>query len=148
MPAARYYEDVTLGDECVTPAVTVTDAHILGYAGVSGDHSPLHVDEEYARTTRYGTRVAHGLLGLAITDGLKTQADYRFQPGISLGWSWDFVGPLRIGDTVHVRFRVASRRTTTKPGWGIVVLAAELVDQRGEVLQRGEHKLMIPRRPA
>jgi acyl dehydratase len=148
MPAARYYEDVTLGDECVTPAVTVTDAHILGYAGVSGDHSPLHVDEEYARTTQYGTRVAHGLLGLAITDGLKTQADYRFQPGISLGWSWDFVGPLRIGDTVHVRFRVASRRTTTKPGWGIVVLAAELVDQRGEVLQRGEHKLMIPRRPA
>jgi acyl dehydratase len=147
MPA-RYYEDVTLGDECVTPAVTVTDAHILGYAGVSGDHSPLHVDEEYARTTRYGTRVAHGLLGLAITDGLKTQADYRFQPGISLGWSWDFVGPLRIGDTVHVRFRVASMRTTTKPGWGIVVLAAELVDQRGEVLQRGEHKLMIPRRPA
>lgn len=145
MPEARFYEDVKVGDACVTPAVTVADAHILNYAGVSGDHSPLH--EEYARTTQYGTRVAHGLLGLPITDGLKTQADYRFQPGISLGWSWDFVGPLKIGDTVHVRFRVASMRTTTKPGWGIVVLATELVSQRGEVVQRGEHKRMIPRRP-
>jgi acyl dehydratase len=52
MPEARYYEDVNVGDECVTPAVTITDAHILAYAGVSGDHSPLHVNEEFARTWR------------------------------------------------------------------------------------------------
>ncbi len=145
MPEARYYEDVKVGDECVTPAVTITDAHILAYAGVSGDHSPLHVNEEFARTTQYGTRVAHGLLGLSVTDGLKTQADYRLQPGISLGWTWDFVGPIKIGDTVHVKFRVASMRTTKKPGWGIVFLASELINQRGEVVQRGEHRLMIPR---
>lgn len=147
MPAqGRYYEDVKVGDECVTPAVTLTEGHVFAYAGVSGDHSPLHVNEEYARTTPYGGRVAHGLLGLSITDGLKTQAEYRFQPGISLGWTWDFKGPLRIGDTVHVRFRVASMRTTRRPDWGIVVLATELRNQRGEVLQQGEHRLMIPRR--
>jgi acyl dehydratase len=104
------------------------------------------VNEEFARTTQYGTRVAHGLLGLSVTDGLKTQADYRFQPGISLGWTWDFAGPIKIGDTLHVKFRVASMRTTKKPGWGIVVLASELINQRGEVVQRGEHRLMIPRR--
>ena len=145
---ARYYEDVEVGDECVCLGVTITESHIFTYAGVSGDHSPLHVNEEFARSTEFGSRIAHGLLGLAITDGLKTQADYRFQPGISLGWTWDFVRPLRIGDTVHVRFGVASMRRTKKPYWGIVVLASELINQRGEVVQRGEHRLMIPRRPA
>ena len=66
---------------------------------------------------------------------------------MSLGWTWDFAGPLVIGDVLHVRFRVGSMRTTRKPGWGIVVLPSELVNQDGAVIQRGEHRLMIPRRP-
>jgi len=99
--------------------------------------------------TPFGTRVAHGLLGLSIADGLKTRSDYRFLPGMSLGWTWDFVGPIKIGDTVHVKFRVASMRASkSRPGWGIVVLPSELINQRGEVVQKGEHRLMIPRRPA
>lgn len=146
MGMERYYEDATVGDECVSPGLTVTEAHILTYAGLSGDHSELHVNEQFARTTQFGTRVAHGLFGLCVTDGLKTQAEYRFQPGISLGWTWDFAGPIKIGDTLRVKFRVASARTTKKPDWGIVVLASELINQRDEVIQRGEHRLMIPRR--
>jgi len=92
--------------------------------------------------------VAHGLFGLAIADGLKCQADYRFLPGMSLGWSWDFLLPIRIGDTLHVKFRIGSMRpSNSKPGWGIVIIPCELVNQNGEVVHRGEHKLMIPRRP-
>ncbi|MBK7791795.1 MAG: MaoC family dehydratase [Betaproteobacteria bacterium] len=143
----RYYEDTKVGDECVTPSVTVTDAMIRSYADLSGDHSRIHLDEAFARTTQFGRRIGHGLLGLALTDGLKTQADYAFQPGMSLGWTWDFAGPICIGDALHVRFRVGSRRTTSKPGWGIVVLPSELINQDGKVVQRGEHRLMIPRRP-
>jgi acyl dehydratase len=143
----RYYEDANVGDECVSPSVTVTAEMINAYADLSGDRTPIHIDEEYARKTDFGTRVAHGLLGLSIADGLKTQSEYRFLPGKSLGWTWDFLGPIRIGDTVHVEFRVGSMRTTRKPEWGIVVLPSELINQRGEVVQRGEHKVMIPRRP-
>ena len=143
----RYYEDTKVGDECVTPSVTVTDAMIRSYANLSGDHSRIHLDEAFARTTQFGRRIGHGLLGLALTDGLKTQADYAFQPGMSLGWTWDFAGPICIGDVLHVKFRVGSRRTTSKPGWGIVVLPSELINQDGKVVQRGEHRLMIPRRP-
>ena len=146
MTLERYYEDARVGDECVTPSTTITEAQIMAYADISGDHTPIHVDEEYAKKSSFGTRVAHGLLGLAIADGLKTQADYRFVPGMSLGWTWDFVAPIKIGDTLHVKFRVASMRTTKKPGWGIVVLPSELINQREEVVQRGEHRLMIPRR--
>lgn len=147
MPEDRYWDDAKVGDECVTGSITVTDAHILTYAELTGDFTPVHTDEEYAKTTPFGGRVAHGLFGLSIADGLKTQADYRFHPGMSLGWTWDFVAPIRLGDSLHVKFRVGSMRLTKRPGWGIVVLPSELINQRGEVVQRGEHRLMIPRRP-
>lgn len=147
MSFERYYEDAQVGDECISPSFTVTEAHIMAYADLTGDHTPVHIDEDYAKTTPFGTRVAHGLFGLSIADGLKTQSEYRFLPGMSLGWTWDFVGPIKIGDTLQVKFRVGSMRTTRKPGWGIVVLPSELINQRGEVVQRGEHRLMIPRRP-
>ena len=97
----RYWDDAKVGDECVTPSVTVTEAMVNSYADLTGDFTPVHVDEEYARTTPFGTRVAHGLLGLSLADGLKTRADYRFLPGMSLGWTWDFKLPIKLGDTLH-----------------------------------------------
>lgn len=149
MTKGRYWDDATVGDECISPTYEVTEARVMAYADLTGDHTPVHTDEAYATTTPFGTRVAHGLFGLAIADGLKTISTYRFVPGVSLGWTWDFVGPIRLGDTVRVRFRVGSmRESRSKPGWGIVVLPAELVNQRGEVVQKGEHRLMIPRKPA
>jgi len=143
----RYYDDVNVGDVGVSPAFTVTEDHVMTYANLTGDFTPVHTDEEYARTTPFGTRVAHGLLGLSLADGLKTQADLRFLPGMSLGWTWDFKLPIRIGDTIRVAFRVESMRTVKKPGWGIVVLRSDLINQDDEVVQSGEHRLMIPRRP-
>jgi len=143
----RYYDDVTVGDVGISPTFTVTAEHIMTYADLTGDHTPVHTDEEYAKTTPFGTRVAHGLLGLSLADGLKTQADLQFLPGMSLGWTWDFRLPIKIGDTVHVKFHIESMRLTKKVGWGIVILASELINQKGEVVQLGEHRLMIPRRP-
>ena len=88
-------------------------------------------------------------MGLSVADGLKTQCEYSFLPGMSLGWAWDFVLPIKINDVLHIRFRVESMRASkSKPGWGIVVLPAELMDAQGRVFQKGEHRLMVPRRPA
>lgn len=144
----RYYEDAVVGDECWTPSFTVTAEVVEAYARVSGDRNPLHVDEAYAAASHFGGRVAHGLLGLALTDGLKAQSDYRFHPGRSLAWTVDFVAPIMVGDTVRVRFWVERlRRSRSQPEWGIAVLPAELVTQDGCVAQRSVHTLMIPRRP-
>ncbi len=148
MSPERYWDDARVGDVCISPSVTVTEAMINAYANLTGDHTPVHVDEAYASTTEFGTRVAHGLLGLSLADGLKTQSDYRFLPGMSLGWTWDFAGAIKINDTVHVRFSVGSMRPSkSKPGWGIVVLPSELINQHGVVVQKGEHRLMVLRRP-
>lgn len=145
----RFWDDAKLGDTCTSPTYTVTKERILAYADLTGDHTPVHVDDDYANKSHFGSIVAHGLFGLSIADGLKTQSDYRFLPGMSLGWTWDFAGPIRVNDVLHVKFSVGSlRESKSKPGWGIVVLPSELINQRGEVVQKGEHRLMIPRRPA
>ena len=72
MSDERYWDDAVVGDECITPSVTVTEAMVNGYAELTGDFTPVHVDEEYARTTPFGTRVAHGLFGLSLADGAAT----------------------------------------------------------------------------
>ena len=144
----QYWDDACEGDTCVSPSYEVTEARINAYAELTGDYTPVHIDEDYAKTTPFGTRVAHGLFGLSIADGLKTRSEYRFLPGMSLGWSWDFLLPIRIKDTLRVKFTVTGLRASkSRPGWGIVVLPSELVNQHGQVVQKGEHRLMIPRRP-
>ena len=144
----RYWDDAKEGDVCISPTYEVTEDRINAYAVLTGDYTPVHIDEDYAKTTPFGTRVAHGLLGLSIADGLKTQSEYRFLPGMSLGWTWDFLLPIKINDTLHVKFTVTGLRASkSRPGWGIVILPSELINQHGQVVHKGEHRLMIPRRP-
>ena len=146
-PHERYYDEVRLGDEGVTPEVTVTKEMIRTYADLTGDHTPVHVDEDFAKASHFGGIVAHGLFGLSLADGLKTRGSLQFPPGASLGWNWDFKLPIRAGDTIHVKYRVASMRETRKSGWGILSIASDLINQKGEIVQTGEHKLMILKRP-
>ena len=144
----KYWDDAQEGDSCVNPVYDVTEERINAYAVLTGDYTPVHIDEDYAKTTPFGTRVAHGLLGLSIADGLKTQSEYRFVPGMSLGWTWDFLLPIKINDQLRVTFRVTGLRTSkSRPGWGIVIFPSELINQHGQVVHKGEHRLMIPRRP-
>ncbi len=145
----KTWDDAKVGDECVSPTYEVTSDRINAYAELTGDFTPVHVDEEYARKSHFGCRVAHGLMGLSVADGLKTQSEYRFLPGMSLGWTWDFLLPIKIGDVLRVKFKVGGlRQSQSKPGWGIVVLPSELLNQHDQVVQKGEHRLMIPRRNA
>lgn len=150
MPADtdKYWDDVEVGDESISPEMLVTSEMIMTYADITGDFTPVHTDEAYAKTTPFGTRVAHGLLGLSIADGLKTNCDLRFVPGMSLGWEWKFVAPLKLNDTVRVKFKVGEKRLSkSRAGWGIVILPSELINQNNEIVQSGEHRLMIPLRP-
>lgn len=144
----KYYDDVAVGDAGVTASTVVTKEMIRAFADLTGDHTPVHVDEAFAKASHFGGVVAHGLFGLALADGLKTTGTLQFPPGASLGWTWDFVKPIHAGDEVRLRYRVAAMRPTKKPEWGLLHIAGELVNQRGEVVQKGMHKVMILRRPA
>ena len=112
----RYFDEIEIGEQHESPGVTITDWHVLQFAGLSMDFFELHTNEAFARETQFSRRVAHGLLGLAITDGLKNRSDFQVHAIASLHWSWDFVGPIFIGDTVKAVVRVAGKKPSrTKP---------------------------------
>ena len=142
-----YFDDIRLGEEYVSPGRTVTEADIVIFAGLSGDYNVLHTDAEYMKTSIFGERIAHGLLGLSISSGLGSRAIVRpFATIAFLGLRWRFKGPIKIGDTIKVRMRVSDKKETSKPDRGIVTLQRSVLNQRGEVVQEGDTELMIERR--
>jgi acyl dehydratase len=146
-PGLNWYEDCAVGDAFATGGIVVTESLIQGFAGVSGDHFDLHVDDEFARRLGYPGRVAHGILGLALADGLKNRADHRFRAVASRGWNWTLTGPILVGDRIHAEVAIQARRETKRPDRGILTLAFKVKNQRGEVVQEGTNELMVLRRP-
>jgi acyl dehydratase len=144
-----YYEDYAIGDEFHTPARTVTEADVVAFAGLTGDYNRLHTDAEYMRASPFGERIAHGLLGLSIANGLKYRTDMDSDGVIAfLGLNWQFAGPIKFGDTIRAVLRVSSVRETSKPDRGIVVYAVAVLNQRDETVQSGEFTMLIKRHPA
>lgn len=146
-PGLNWYEDCAVGDRYVTGGIVVTESLIQAFAGLSGDFFDLHVDDEYARRLGFEGRIAHGILGLALTDGLKNRAEQRFRAVASLGWNWKFTGAILIGDRIHAEIAVTGRRETRRPDRGIVTLAFEVKNQHGKVVQEGTNDMMVERRP-
>jgi acyl dehydratase len=142
-PGLRRYEAIAPGLSYETGGIVVTEGHITGFAGLTGDFYDIHMDDDYARALGYPGRVAHGLLGLALCDGLKNRASVRFAAIVSLNWRWSFTGPILVGDRIHARITVLSKRMTKNPARGIVTLGFELLNQKGEVVQKGENDLMV-----
>lgn len=145
-----YYEDVVVGAEIETAAHTVSMQDVLTFADVTRDHHPLHTDEDYCRKTQFGKPIAHGLYGLSLIEGLKSELKlYENTSVASLGWDKiRFKGPIFPGDTVHVKMRFIEKRESKKPDRGVVVEAIQLVNQRDEVVTEAEHATLLIRRRA
>jgi acyl dehydratase len=143
-----YYEDVVVGDEVTTDSHTITMQDVLTFAEVTLDHHPLHTDEEYCKSTRFGRPIAHGLYGLSLIEGLKAQLKlYENTSVASLGWDKiRFRAPLFPGDTVKVRVVFDSKRESRSGPHGIAVEKVELINQHGDVVTEAEHTTMLFRR--
>lgn len=146
-PGLNWYEDCAVGDAFTTGGIVVTESLIQAFAGVSGDFYDLHVDDQFARELGFKGRIAHGILGLALTDGLKNRAECRFRAVASLGWNWKFTGAIAVGDRIHAEIAVAAKRETKRPDRGILTVAFKVKNQDGQVVQEGTNDMMILRRP-
>ena len=142
------FEDLQVGDEYQSPGRTVTEADIVIFAGLSGDYNVLHTDAEHMKASVFGERIAHGLLGLSIQHGLLTRSMPDLNDERFIALKWKFRGPIKIGDTLRVRGRLASKKEAEEPGWGMITMERQVVNQRDEVVQEGETELMVERRPA
>ncbi len=144
-----YFEDFEIGKALRTRGRTVGEADITTYAGLIGDWTPIHVDENFARSTPFGTRVAHGTLTLSIAVGLMAQLGLFDGTVIGLlNMTWSFQEPVRIGDTVYAVITALEKRVTSKPDRGIVKLDIRVTNQADVAVCRGVHDVMMMLRSA
>ena len=143
MEKIEYFEDYIVGAQRLTSGRTITETDIVVHAGHSGDFFPHHVDAEFARTTAFGQRIAHGTMTFAIGIGLTAS---QINP-VAFTYGYDrlrFPKPVFIGDTIHTRVTIKSKEEDTKrAGFGRVVEACEVLNQRDEVVLYCEHILIV-----
>jgi len=147
-PRGRCFEEFTVGQTFETMGRTINPADVSQFAGLSGDFNPLHTDEEVARATPFGGRVAHGLLTLAISSGQQNLLGLFEGTTLAL-LGLDrvrFTAPVRFGDTIHTELTVKETKESSRPDRGVVTFDTVVKNQRGEAVLQYELALLLMRR--
>ncbi|MEO8192758.1 MAG: MaoC family dehydratase [Gemmatimonadales bacterium] len=130
------YDELSVG-QSAEYSKAVTDADVMTFAGITGDFNPVHVDEAAAAKTRFGGRIAHGMLSA----GLISAVIANQLPGagsIYLTQTLRFTAPVRIGDTVTVSVSVAELMPKKR-----VRLSTVCRNQKGETVLDGEATVLV-----
>lgn len=132
------FEAIAPGDSHTSTRVTISEAHIVWFAGLTGDFNPLHMDEESASKGPFGRRIAHGMLSYSMSTGMRSRID-DWEILAFLETSRRFKGPVFAGDTLHYVATVREvRPSASKRDRGVVRVAMALHNQDGAVVQEGE----------
>lgn len=144
-----FFEDFAVGDTFTTRARTITEADIVSFAGWSWDTNPVHTDALAGAAGRFGSTIAHGMLGMSVAMGLvSTLGIFEGSSVALLGVDgWTFSGPIRAGDTVVCDLAIAGTRLTSGGSAGILERELSLRNQDGIVVQSGRIDLMVAVRP-
>ncbi len=147
--AGLYFEEFSVGEKITTLGRTVAESDIMTFAGLSGDYNQIHTDAEFSKSTQFGQRISHGILGLAIASGLAMRTgimDATVMAFREIG-DWKFSKPIFIGDTIHAVLTITETKALPRIGGGSVALLVELYNQSSEVCQRGTWTLLVASRP-
>ena len=144
-----FFDDLEAGHTVTSRGRTITEADITLFAGLTGDFVELHTNEEYARTTPFGRRIAHGALVFSISIGLMTRMNLLDDTLIAFAGvdRMRFVQPVFIGDTIHVHKRLVERQELDSSR-GVVVFETKVANQHGSTVVIYRDKLLLKRRPA
>ena len=141
-----YWEDFAVGHVAESSTRTITDTDIDNFAEISGDFNALHTDEAYAKSLGFPSRLAHGMLGLAVASGLIAQMGLLEGTAIAfLELNWKLVRPVLSGDTLTVRLEVTELRETKRDDRGVLIRDILVLNQSGETVQQGTQTLLIKR---
>ena len=145
-----YYDDVDVGRRFETRSHVVSDEDLERFSDLTHDHHALHRDDAFARSMGFPRRIAHGLFGLALMEGLKSELGlYETTSVASLGWDEvRFRKAIVSGDEVHVRVRLDAKRPSKKEGRGVVTESVDLINQDGEVAISATHATLLITREA
>lgn len=145
-----WYEDFLPGEAITSAPRRITVADIDGYAALTGERHPVHMDDAAARAAGFRGRICHGLFSLALIEGLKSGTGV-FERSVTASLGWDkvqFGAPLYPGDEVHLRLEFVARRMTSRPGRGLATERGILLKSDGTEVARGDHLVFILCRPA
>jgi itaconyl-CoA hydratase len=144
-----YWEDLDEGEVVTGPGVTITEAHLVNWAGLTGDWVSLHLNEEYAATTQFGRRIGHGPLTLALGLGLLTQTGIFGNVRAWLGVDKvRATAPVFIGDTVHPEAVLTTSRPTKRTDQGIWTFNYTVLNQSDAPVMTFTSSLILARRQA
>jgi 3-hydroxybutyryl-CoA dehydratase len=142
---AKSWNDFKVGEVVETVGRTIESGDVNLFAGLSGDFNPMHVNEQHASKALFGTRIAHGLLTLAVTSGQMNQTG-QFE-GTTLGFlgmdNVRFSNPVRFGDTINTTATITNSRASSKPGRGVVSMTIEVTNQHGETVLTYDQSLLM-----
>ena len=145
----KYFEEFEVGQRLTTLGRTITEGEVYAFAGLSGDYNQIHTDAEFSKSTPFGQRVAHGLLGLSIATGLAMRTGVL--DGTVLAFreidEWKFIKPVFMGDTVHVEMEITETKAIPRIMGGSIMIVMELKNQRQETTMKGTITLLVASRP-
>lgn len=142
------FEDYFVGQEVRTAGRTIEMSDILAFAGLTGDHYRLHTDEEFAATTQFGTRIAHGPLTYAIAIGQMALSNFYGDAIVAMKECQELRArrPVFPGDTIHVEASVVGADPSSRPETGILTVHYSVVNQKGEQVMTFRMVLLARRR--
>lgn len=145
MTQQKYGDDFQPGEVYDAGSVTVTEAHVVNWAGLTGDFYPLHMDREYAASTQFGERLAHGPMIFALAVGRVALAGFGGDAAIAwLGVdNLRMLAPVRIGDTIRVSVEIIEIHPTSNPKKGVGVWRYTVHNQRTEKVMSFDYKMMF-----
>jgi acyl dehydratase len=137
-----YYEDLEVGHRYCSESRTISRSDVGDFAHLTGDDNPLHLDDDFARTTPFGRPIVHGLLGLSVAAGLGSHSPLTQTAVFIRIVDWKFLRPIYAGDTLHVETEVLDKRSSGRRR-GLIVWRRQLINQDGEVVQEGTTETMV-----
>ncbi|WP_412517439.1 MaoC family dehydratase N-terminal domain-containing protein [Actinomadura madurae] len=143
-----YLEDFSVGDVFRTQGRTITESDISSFANLTWDTNPAHTDVEYAKQGRFGTTIAHGMLGISAAMGLASTLGIFEGTSIALLTveDWTFHSPVFARDTITCEIEIVSTRRTSSGTAGVLGRRFRLSNQEGTVVQSGSISLLIKAR--
>lgn len=144
-----FFEDFEVGREFHSASRTITEADVVAFAGLSGDFNPLHTDETFAQKTPIGTRIAHGMLSMAVATGLANQMGIFEGTTIALmQQTIKYAGMVRFGDTIRIVMTVTNRKESSSSNKrGVVNYNVVILNQDDKTVIDSEWVLMMARKP-
>jgi len=142
--SGRWFDELRIGDT-FSSALTVTETHIVVGGGLIGDSNPHHMNAEYAKGTRFGTPILHGML----TSSIMGAAVGMYFHGTAIAYLEHrarFIAPVRAGDTLTTAWTVTGLTTKPAHAGGIVSLEGKAANQHGVVVAEADARMLVSSR--